>query len=81
MTYAIEGRHCELLRVELADGERVIAEVGMLVYLRGAVEWHVVFPGCGRRPAPGAGAGVGGVGAVLAGSVSGRGRSMACTVP
>ena len=31
--------------------------------------------------APGAGAGVGGVGAVLAGSVSGRGRSMACTIP
>ena len=55
MTYAIEGRHCELLRVELADGERVIAEVGTLVYLRGAVEWHVVFPGRGRaraRPGP-----------------------------
>ena len=50
MTYAIEGRHCELLRVELADGERVIADVGTLVYLRGAVEWHVVFPGRGRRP-------------------------------
>ena len=49
MTYAIEGRHCELLRVELADGERVIAEVGTLVYLRGVVEWHVVFPGRGRR--------------------------------
>ena len=45
MTYAIEGRHCELLRVELAAGERVIAEVGTLVYLRWAVEWHVVFPG------------------------------------
>ena len=47
MTYAIEGRNCELLRVELADGEGVIAEVGKLVYLRGAVEWNVVLPGRG----------------------------------
>ena len=41
------GRNCELLRVELADGECVIAEVGKLVYLRGAVEWNVVLPGRG----------------------------------
>ena len=47
MTSAIEGRNCELLRVELADGEGVIAEVGKLVYLRGAVEWNVVLPGRG----------------------------------
>ena len=34
MTYAIEG----------LNGEGVIAEVGKLVYLRGAVEWNVVMP-------------------------------------
>ena len=45
MTYVSEGRNCELLRVELADGEGVIAEVGKLFYLRGAVEWNVVLPG------------------------------------
>ena len=42
MTYAIEGRNGEL-----ADGEGVIADVGQLVYLRGAVEWNVVLPGRG----------------------------------
>ena len=41
MTYVIEGRNGERLRVELADGEGVIAEVGKFVYLRGAVEWNV----------------------------------------
>ena len=34
MHYLIEGRHCELLRVELDSGEAVIAEVGKMVYMR-----------------------------------------------
>ena len=47
MYYAIEWRICERLRVELADGEGVIADVGTLVYRHGAVEWNVVLPGRG----------------------------------
>ena len=40
MTYAIEGRHCELLRVERADGEGVIAEVWKFVAGFGALGWR-----------------------------------------
>ena len=47
MQYSIEGRHCELLRVELHDGEGVLAEVGTLIFMRGAVTWNVVLPGRG----------------------------------
>ena len=45
MTHVIEGWNCERLRVELAAGEGVNADVGKLVYLRAAVEWNVVMPG------------------------------------
>ena len=37
MHYLIEGRNCELLRVELDSGEAVIAEVGKMVYMRGNI--------------------------------------------
>ena len=37
MHYLIEGRNCELLRVELDSGEAVIAEVGKMVYIRGNI--------------------------------------------
>ena len=47
MRHTIEGQHGELLRVELEASEAVIADVGKLVYLRGAVEWNVVVPGDG----------------------------------
>ena len=45
MDYSISGRNCELLRVELESTEAVIAEVGKMIYTRGAVEWNVVLPG------------------------------------
>ena len=45
MRHTIEGQHGELLRVELEASEAVIADVGKLVYLRGAVEWNVVVSG------------------------------------
>ena len=47
MQYSIEGRNCELLRVELHDTEGVLAEVGKLIFMRGAVTWNVVLPGRG----------------------------------
>ena len=47
MRHTIKGQHSALLRVELEASEAVIAEVGTLVYLRGAVAWHVVVPGDG----------------------------------
>ena len=47
MDYSISGRNCELLRVELESTEAVIAEVGKMIYTRGAVEWKVVLPGRG----------------------------------
>ena len=40
MTYAIEGRHCELLRVERAGSEGVIAEAGKRVAGFGALGWR-----------------------------------------
>ena len=47
MQYRIEGRHCELLRVELHAGEGVLAEVGKLIFMREGVTWNVVIPGDG----------------------------------
>ena len=47
MDYSISGCNCELLRVELESTEAVIAEVGKMIYTRGAVEWKVVLPGRG----------------------------------
>ena len=47
MQYRIEGRHCELLRVELNAGEGVLAEVGKLIFMREGVTWNVVIPGDG----------------------------------
>ena len=47
MQYRIEGRHCELLRVELNAGEGVLAEVGKLIFMREGVTWNVVLPGDG----------------------------------
>ncbi len=37
MDYEIQGRNCELLRVERGSTAAVMAEVGKLVYLRVAV--------------------------------------------
>ncbi len=37
MDYEIQGRNCELLRVERGSTAAVMAEVGTLVYLRVAV--------------------------------------------
>ena len=47
MNYEIQGRNCELLRVELNESEAVTTEVGKLVYTCGRVEWNVVLPGRG----------------------------------
>ena len=47
MRYRIEGRNCELLRVELHAGEGVLAEVGKLIFMREGVTWNVVIPGDG----------------------------------
>ena len=47
MQYSIDGRNCELLRVELNDTEGVLAEVGTLIFMRGEVTWNVVLPGRG----------------------------------
>ena len=53
MRHTIEGLHGPLLCIELEAIEAVIADVGTLVYLRGAVEWNVVVPdkgGADARP-------------------------------
>ena len=47
MQYSIDGRNCELLRVELHDTEGVLAEGGKLIFMRGEVTWNVVLPGRG----------------------------------
>ena len=39
MCYEIQRGICDLLLVELEAGEAVIAEVGKMIYTRGAVEW------------------------------------------
>ena len=47
MRYTIDRGICDLLRVDLNGDEAVIAEVGKLVYIQGAVAWNVVLPGHG----------------------------------
>ena len=44
MRYTIDREICDLLRVELNRDAAVIAEVGKLVYIPGAVKWNVVLP-------------------------------------
>ena len=44
MRYTIDREICDLLRVELNRDAAVIAEVGKLVYIQGAVKWNVVLP-------------------------------------
>ena len=67
MQYSIEGRNCELLRVELNDTEGVLAEVGTLIFMRGEVTWNVVLPGRGvaGKIAAGIKRKIGGASAVL----------------
>ena len=47
MRYEIQRGICDLLRVELNDGEGVLAEVGKLIFMRERVTWNVVLPGHG----------------------------------
>ena len=47
MRYEIQRGICDLLRVELHDGEGVLAEVGKLIFMREGVTWNVVLPGHG----------------------------------
>ena len=41
---SIDGRNCELLRIELDTTEAVIAEVGKMVYMRGPCSARATRP-------------------------------------